>query len=237
MTKNIREMTPDEIMSIPTLGLDDEINVDCKACGKCCKNRHDIILTPYDVYRISTYLGRTPMEVIKRYCEVYIAPTSKLPVVRVLPLPPKSACPFLHRKKCSIHSKKPVVCKVFPLARLYFADGDGTSKYCLSETGCGQSQKKITVREWIGDLASEEAEKAGKAWLDILVYLVQIVEKMSILPEDVRGLTYDTIFAALYINYDIEKPFIQTLDYNFNNLKMILRKLEKCNETKQKEDI
>ena len=28
------------------MGLDDTFRFHCKACGKCCKNREDVLLTP-----------------------------------------------------------------------------------------------------------------------------------------------------------------------------------------------
>ena len=34
------------------LNPEDKFRFKCRACGKCCKNRHDIILPPYDIWRL-----------------------------------------------------------------------------------------------------------------------------------------------------------------------------------------
>ena len=77
------------------MGLDDTFRFHCKACGKCCKNREDVLLTPYDLFRIARYLGRTPSEIVDKYCDTYMGPDSHLPVVRIKPVPPDNSCPFL----------------------------------------------------------------------------------------------------------------------------------------------
>ena len=54
------------------IGLDEPFHFKCRSCGKCCKNREDILLTPRDIFRIALYLQKTSTEVIEEYCEYYI---------------------------------------------------------------------------------------------------------------------------------------------------------------------
>jgi len=115
MSNIFQDMSIDEIRNIKFLELDDTISFDCKICGKCCKSRHDLILTPYDVFRLARYLTRTTEEIIRNYCEVYEGQDSRLPIVRVLPRPPDASCPFLRNRKCAVHPSKPILCRVFPL--------------------------------------------------------------------------------------------------------------------------
>ena len=51
------------------LGLDDTFQFRCKGCGKCCTHREDVLLTAYDLFRIARYFGRSPAEILSRYCE------------------------------------------------------------------------------------------------------------------------------------------------------------------------
>ena len=113
MPKSIYEMTAEEIKDIKLLGLDDTLPFSCKACGKCCKDRHDLVLTPYDVFRIAKYFNRKTGEIIESYCEVYEGRDSHIPVVRVLPRPPDSGCPFLRNRKCSVEPLKPILCRSY----------------------------------------------------------------------------------------------------------------------------
>jgi Fe-S-cluster containining protein len=95
------------------LELDDTFDFKCTKCGKCCKNRDDLILTPYDIFRLAKHLQIRPRKVIRKYCEVYIGANSRLPIVRMLPRASDGACPFLRRKKCSVHEAKPIFYQFF----------------------------------------------------------------------------------------------------------------------------
>ena len=63
------------------LNLDSTFRFRCKQCGNCCRNREDILISPYDLFRIARHLSMTPKDVIDRYCHFYIGTGSHLPVV------------------------------------------------------------------------------------------------------------------------------------------------------------
>ena len=217
-------MTIKEIENLQTLELDDSFEFRCKECGKCCKDRHDLLLTPYDLYRIASFLVRTPEEILERYCEVYEGHTSHSPVVRVKPIPPDNACPFLRNKKCVIHAKKPVVCRVYPLARIFV---DGKSKYCLSGAGCKHEPRSITVREWIADVASEESEQVAQLWGDTLATILPLIhpDKLKV-SKDIREKILNIMLYSLWLDYDMKEPFIPQLSRNAAKLTLVLKELQ-----------
>lgn len=230
MNKSIKEMSPDELMELPTLGLDDTFEFNCRACGKCCKNRHDILLTPYDTFRVASHFKRTTKEIIDRHCEVYEGRQSHFPVVHVLPIPPDNACPFLLNKKCTVHAKKPVLCRVYPLARIFAVARDGESegdekpRYYFNGAGCKHEPKSITVREWIADVANEESEQAAKLWGDITATIYPLIQpdKLKVSTET-RQQMFNILFSVLYLEYDMNKPFIPQFQENFEKLKVIFK--------------
>ena len=67
------------------LGLDDSFQFHCTACGKCCIDREDILLTPRDLYNASKVLNMAPTEFVETYCECYIGQDSRIPIVRLKP--------------------------------------------------------------------------------------------------------------------------------------------------------
>ena len=101
----------------------------CRQCGKCCKNREDILLNPYDLHRACSVLGVSHQTFIERYCEVYVGESSRFPCVLLKPVGPEKACPLLKGNKCSVHKGKPTVCALFPLGRAmrYSAPAPGSS--------------------------------------------------------------------------------------------------------------
>ena len=141
---NNHNMSPEKIAGLPRYTLNDKLMLGCKTCGKCCHNRGDLILTPYDVFTIAKHLGREPKQIIEHYCKICIGKNSGLPIARVSPLPPSDVCPFLRGKRCGIHSAKPVVCSVYPLARITALD-DEQPKF-LRATRCTQSPPEKEYR-------------------------------------------------------------------------------------------
>ena len=77
------------------LGLDDSFQFHCTACGKCCIDREDILLTPRDLYNASKALNMVPAEFVNTYCECYIGQDSRIPIVRLKPRGSIKRCPLL----------------------------------------------------------------------------------------------------------------------------------------------
>jgi len=221
--KSIRDMMPEEVLNLPKLGLDDTFEFTCRACGKCCKNREDILLTPYDLYRIAGYFGRKPHEIIERYCEVYEGGSSHFPVVRVVPVPPNNSCPFLWNRRCSVHDKKPAVCRVYPLARIFTDSGE--SQYYFNGAGCNHEPAPHTVRDWIADISTEESEKAGQLWRDVIMTLHPLIQPENLnISKSKREKIMTMLFGGLWLAYDMDKPFVSQLEATFLEIKSALEK-------------
>ena len=59
---NDREELIQELMKNP-IGKDETFYFKCRQCGECCKNRVDILLSPFDLCRIAKALGKHLHEV------------------------------------------------------------------------------------------------------------------------------------------------------------------------------
>ena len=158
------------------IGLDDVFAFKCRGCGKCCKNRDDILLNSRDVYNIATALKLTHQQVIEQYCDVYVGSNSRIPIVRLKPKGPNKMCPLLSGSRCSVHSFKPTVCALFPLGRVFMAENameqmdertlekmssckPNQIEYVITPFTCASLKRKQTVRAWLeafGILAEDE---------------------------------------------------------------------------------
>ena len=225
--KNMRDMSGEEIMDMPRYGLDDKLLLSCKACGKCCHNRHDLILTLYDVFNVAKYLGRETGYVISRYCELYIGDNSKLPIVRVKPVPPTNACPFLHGKRCGIHKLKPVVCSVYPLARVFLNPEIHRAEF-LNPQECSENppKREYVIRDWIGHASSEEAQIAGAAFSKMARMVTEGLrsDEAKALGVDDFSKIYSLMTRAMYIDYDTSGDFRSQFNHN-----MLIMCEELCN--------
>ncbi len=49
----------------------EKFNFACVQCGECCRNRDDILLNPFDVFRLCREKKMTLSDFIEKYCEFY----------------------------------------------------------------------------------------------------------------------------------------------------------------------
>lgn len=120
---------------------------DCKGCSACCQGMgKSIILDPLDINRLSVNLNKTFEELLADSIELNVVDGIILPNLKMNGASEK--CTFLNREgRCSIHSFRPGICRIFPLGRYY---ADGTFKYFLQVKECKKENKtKIKIRKWI----------------------------------------------------------------------------------------
>lgn len=209
------------------LDLDDIIDFKCKGCGKCCKNRNDLLFTPMDLHRAGQYLGRTVKELTDRYCETYIGDISHFPMARVVPIPPNAACPFQRGSKCVLHHSKPTVCAAFPLARMTGTVEDGSTKYVLNESvSCGSKGYPMTIQEYLGRNYSEEIDQSGREWGQMLREYGELVYPIwHSLPKKAYPYYELELVNLAYYSVDIKKPIVEEIKRIHNLLPTLVRKL------------
>ncbi len=244
-----------ENMEHNALGIDDEFEFKCLVCGKCCKNRSDIILTTRDLYNIASLLSRTPEYIVERYCDVYIGQDSRIPIVRLKPVGDEQVCSLLRNKKCIVHAAKPTVCALYPLGRGVMIDEnvDGTEKlepkYFLQPDTCGTKEQTHTVRSWLNCFGIPIEDEFYQLWNETIHFLSTRFRKLESenVPNEALMYLWNFAFRNMYINYDPANEFISQYRENFEKIKdlfefiesnpEILKKIELiCNTTHSKND-
>ena len=88
----------------------DTFDFRCTCCGVCCRNREDILLSAYDVMRIQKHLGISFIELLEKYCELYVGRPSGRQIIRLRSSGGNKRCPLLVRNKSERHEVKRTVC-------------------------------------------------------------------------------------------------------------------------------
>ena len=79
----------------------------CGACSRCCYCK-GIPLDPYAIARLATHLGLSTTEVITQYTDPGV----------LLRIREDGACVFLGTDGCSVHSDRPLACRLYPLGQI-----------------------------------------------------------------------------------------------------------------------
>lgn len=79
----------------------------CNACRRCCHHKR-IRVNPYEVARLAMNRGLSTTEFIERY--THVRGTE-------LRMRDDGACVFLTESGCGVHPDRPLVCRLYPLAR------------------------------------------------------------------------------------------------------------------------
>ena len=94
----------------PRLAAGDRFDFACAGCGDCCRQRRDLVLSGYDLYRIARRLSLPPRIVAAAFCKSYLAPESCLPALRLTPDPKTGNCRFFEGSACTVHAARPLAC-------------------------------------------------------------------------------------------------------------------------------
>ena len=109
----------------PPLRRDEAFSYACAACGRCCCNK-GIRIGPYEILRLARARGLSTTAFIARHTEAGGT---------MLRNGADGVCPFLKGRACAVHADRPLVCRLYPLARRVGADGEETFTPLLAEAG------------------------------------------------------------------------------------------------------
>lgn len=199
------------------IGLDQPFKFHCTQCGKCCINREDILMNPFDLFRAAKELNMDPNGFIEQYCETYLGQDSKMPIVRLRPRGSIKRCPLLMDRKCSIHKAKPTVCALFPIGRVIRSEmpKDGTQKistdieYILTNPGCGDNAETHTVREWLTEFSIPISDNFFVKWNEVICKLIPLLQQcIKQFSEETADKVITLAYVKLYLDYDMSKEFM-----------------------------
>ena len=197
---------------------DDLIDFSCARCAACCKLYENILLKPFDIFRLSGALSLTPSAFIGEYCTVLQDPLSKLPIVKFRKASGDSeACHFLHDGRCSVHAARPTSCALYPLLRIIDPETHEAAYY-LPPDMCDQKQAPIPLSEWLTSNDIEGDEAFSVLWFDWMLGAAKNIEEIlsndTALPAEAKYTFFRFLYAALYLKYDTDGDFTEQFQAN-----------------------
>lgn len=154
---------------------------DCSGCSECCRVVGDsIVLDPYDIYQLSGHLGQSFTELLASKLSLRVVDGIVLPNLNIAD--DGSGCGFLDEAgRCSIHSARPGICRLFPLGRIF---EDGSFSYFLQVNECKKPNcTKVKISKWLGVPALAKYERFVNDWH---WYLKRLSEEAAACTDDER---------------------------------------------------
>lgn len=215
-------MDRSKLLELPKLTKEDTVVFGCNECGKCCREREDILLTPIDLFKMAKYLQMPIQSFISKYCEHYMGGDSHMPLVRIKPREYRRSCPLNDKGRCLVHSVKPVVCALYPLGRMLNGETNEFT-YFMQDVKCGNKRETRTIREWLEQYNMLEEEAFTIEWQkQFLQFCMEVMKLLPIVNQIMKDIVYMYIFTKLYIEYDITEDFMKQFENNCYALKAML---------------
>lgn len=175
-----RDIDINEISDGRRYGLNDMVKADCQdcqGCWDCCQGMgSSIVLDPLDVHRLVEGTGLSVEQLLNEYLELGVVDGVILPHLRLTG--ENESCRFLtDQGRCSIHSFRPGICRLFPLGRLY---EDGKVFYFLQVQECrNKNRGKIKVKKWLQEPEAGRYEAFVRDWHNFLLEVEAAVEQLQ----------------------------------------------------------
>lgn len=169
---NINDITEDKLFTCNDLA---KIGCgDCKGCHSCCIGMGgSIILDPYDVFNLTRGLDCDFVSLLNGKVQLNVVDGVILPNLAMAG--DEEKCQFLSDEgRCSIHTFRPGICRLFPLGRIY---ENGSFKYFVQSGECKKENRtKVKVKSFLGIADIKNYEEFVTRWH---YFLNRIEEKIS----------------------------------------------------------
>lgn len=138
---------------------------DCQGCFNCCQGMGEsIVLDPYDIWQLENNLNTTFAGLMQEKIELHVEDGLILPNLKMCEL--SDACGFLGKDgRCSIHTFRPGLCRLFPLGRKY--EGRELRYFLLDDACTYPSHTKAKVKKWLDIAEGRKYENFLIEWHDL----------------------------------------------------------------------
>ena len=178
---------------------------------------------PLDIYRLTGNLKVTFEELLADKIELNVVDGLILPNLKMSEV--HERCAFLNKEgRCSIHSFRPGICRLFPLGRYY---ENGGFQYFLQIHECKKENRtKVKVKKWIDTPDLKQNETYILNWHNFVIELQEQLMKMT--DEDcVKKINLFVLQSFFIEPYDMKNDFYAQFDNRLIKTKTVIEQLQK----------
>lgn len=173
------------------------MNFQCKRCGKCCKHRGDVLLTPMDIFHIAKLKDVTCKEVVEKFTQLRTSQGDKYPRLVVRARDPQMTCVFYDKRiGCTIYPVRPIACSLFPLMPV--TEDKFSIQYC---NGVNQRDgEKVNIIDWIQENSTRYESEKG-----IRKFFIEASADLENRHPITSKEQVEKVKELVYCNYDVSK--------------------------------
>lgn len=146
------------------------------SCFTRCCSRTSIVLTPYDIVRITDRLGISSGDFLEKYTYTHIDEETSHPyAVLKMVDDNEGKCPFATLEGCSIYEDRPSNCRYFPVGQglMIVASDKGPSNeefyFFIRDPNClgYQGDREWTIESWRTNQGADLYDEMNREWKEI----------------------------------------------------------------------
>ncbi len=169
---------PSELDAPKRLSINDDFTFACGPHVPCfteCCGKLELLLTPYDVLRLSQELSVSSEAFIDTWTEMRWKTPHGFPEFLMKMDRETKRCPFVTPEGCSVYKNRPGACRIYPLGRAATINPFDGSKhefyFTVLEDHCkGFEQKKTwKIRDWVADQGMEDYNNINDLLMELYV--------------------------------------------------------------------
>ncbi len=221
------------------LSLDSHLKFRCHPGVKCftaCCGGIKIVLTPYDILKLTRRLEIPAHEFLQKYTQPTYLEKTDMPGVMIKLREEDNKCPFVTPEGCTVYSDRPTACRYYPVGMADFHEGgsrdsDGNEMtpaeekffFIVREDHCKgfEEDKEWTIREWRADQGVDVRDEMNKEWLRLVMRRKSFGIQASLSEQAKRMFFMASTDLATFRKFVFESSFLDIYELDEETLRKI----------------
>ncbi len=221
------------------LSLDSYLKFRCHPGVKCftaCCGGIKIVLTPYDILKLTRRLEIPAHEFLQKYTQPTYLEKTDMPGVMIKLREEDNKCPFVTPEGCTVYSDRPTACRYYPVGMADFheggsrdSDGNETTPaeekffFIVREDHCKgfEEDKEWTIREWRADQGVDVRDEMNREWLRLVMRRKSFGIQASLSEQAKRMFFMASTDLATFRKFIFESSFLDIYELDEETLRKI----------------
>ena len=197
------------------------------SCFTACCGNIKIILTPYDILKLTERLQIESHEFLHLYTLPTYLEKTDMPGVMIKMREDDNKCPFVTPDGCTVYSDRPTACRYYPVGMADFREGGSKDEdgneivsdeekffFLVKEDYCKghEEDKEWTVAEWRADQGVDVRDEMNKKWLRLIMRRKSYGHQANLSEQAKRMFFMASTDLSHFRRFIFESSFLQTYE-------------------------